>query len=196
MIPALFDEQKAAQAAAFLLHRGSGRLSILKLVKLMYLAERESLRRYGDTITGDSFVSMPHGPVLSMTLDHINGAFPPVDGGWSAWVTDRENNEVALSDPSIISDPARDLLVLSDTDVECLDAVWEKFGHMTQWELVAHTHSSECPEWQDPNQSSRPIPPARLLKALGYDSGQIQALIDRLHEQRYIKASFRQAASL
>jgi len=193
MIPALFDERKAAQAAAFLLHRAGGRLPIMKLIKLMYLAERESLRRHGDTITGDSFVSMPRGPVLSMTLNHINGAMPSVPGGWSTWITDRADNEVALSDPSLIADPGQDLLALSETDVQCLEATWQKFRHMNQFELVAYTHSPACPEWEDPNQSSRPIPPARLLKALGYDSAQIRALIDRLHEQRYIKASFAQA---
>lgn len=69
----LFDERKAAQAAAFLLHKAGGRLPLLKLMKLLYLSERESLQKYGDTITGDTFVSMPNGPVLSMTLNFING---------------------------------------------------------------------------------------------------------------------------
>ncbi|HTH08426.1 MAG TPA: Panacea domain-containing protein, partial [Acidovorax sp.] len=64
-----FNERKAAQAAACLLHKAGGSLSVLKLMKLMYLAERRSLKKYGDTITGDAFVSMPHGPVLSMTYN-------------------------------------------------------------------------------------------------------------------------------
>ena len=42
----------------------------------MYLAERESLARYGEPITGDVLVSMKHGPVLSKTLDHITHAKP------------------------------------------------------------------------------------------------------------------------
>jgi uncharacterized phage-associated protein len=193
MIPALYDERKAAQAAAFLLHRAGGRLPLIKLIKLLYLAERESLRRYGDTITGDSFVSMPNGPVLSMTYDHINAALPSAPGGWSAWVADRDNNDVALCDPSKVADPRQDLLALSETDAECLDAIWEQFGAMGKWELVAYTHSPACPEWEDPHQSSRPIPAARLLRALGYDSAQAQALVKRLHEQRYIKAAFQPA---
>ena len=51
--PTLFNEKRAAQAAAFLLHRAGGRLPVLKLMKLMYLAERESLRLYGEPIIGD-----------------------------------------------------------------------------------------------------------------------------------------------
>ncbi|SUA19949.1 phage associated protein [Neisseria gonorrhoeae] len=38
----IFQEPKAAQAAAFLLYKANGRLEVLKLMKLMYLAERES----------------------------------------------------------------------------------------------------------------------------------------------------------
>ena len=45
LLAPLFDERRAAQAAAFLLYRAKGRLPLIKLVKLMYLAERLSLER-------------------------------------------------------------------------------------------------------------------------------------------------------
>ena len=82
----LFNERKAAQAAAYLLCKAGGSLNVLKLVKLMYLAERESLRRYGETITGDALVSMRNGPVLSATLDHINGLVPSCQDGWDSLI--------------------------------------------------------------------------------------------------------------
>jgi len=44
----LFQEPKAAQAAAFMLYRANGKLEVLKLMKLMYLAERESFARFGE----------------------------------------------------------------------------------------------------------------------------------------------------
>jgi len=187
----LFDERKAAQVAAFLLFKAGGQLPLLKLMKLMYLAERESLRRYGDTITGDSFVSMPHGPVLSMTYDYINGGLPSAPGGWASWVSDRADHVVALRDPNMMGSPEQDLLALSDTDLECLDAVWQQFGHQSGWELRDYTHA-ECPEWENPNGSSRPIPMGRLLKALGYDPAQADAILKRQHEQRYIQQAFGQ----
>ena len=98
---------------------------MLKLMKLMYLAERLSLKRYGDTITGDAFVSMPHGPVLSMTYDHMNGALSSDEGGWETWVSDRADNAVALRDESMIRTPEEDLTALSETDLECLNEVWK-----------------------------------------------------------------------
>ena len=186
----MFNERKAAQAAACLLHKAGGKLPLLKLMKLMYLAERLSMQRYGDTITGDSFVSMPHGPVLSMTYDHMNGALQSKEDGWDKWVSDRAENTVALRDESMIRTPEEDLLALSETDLECLGEIWSKFGHWDRWDLVNYTHSPACPEWEDPKGSSRPIPPARLLKAVGYKPEQVEVLTKRLHEQRYINAAF------
>ncbi len=186
----LFDERKAAQAAALFLHKAGGTLPLLKLMKLMYLAERLSLKRYGDTITGDAFSSMPHGPVLSMTLDHMNGALQSKDGGWGTWVADRADNSLALRDESMVRSPEEDLLALSDSDLECLNDVWTEFGHWDKYKLRDYTHSDACPEWTDPKGSSRPIPIARLLKAVGYGPEQVEALSKRLHEQRYINAAF------
>ena len=67
----MFNERKAAQAAAWFLRQQGGRMPHLKLVKLMYLADRQSLDEHGFPITGVLAVSMPHGPVLSMTLNVV-----------------------------------------------------------------------------------------------------------------------------
>ncbi len=184
----LFDERKAAQAAACLLHKAGGSLPVLKLMKLLYLAERQSLKTYGDTITGDKFVSMPHGPVLSTTYSRVSG---DAEGGeWSSWVADCADHTVALRDPSRIRSAEEDLLALSDSDLECLEVVWKEFGHWDKFALRDYTHSAAIPEWEDPRGSSRPIPPARIFKALGFDAEQVKALTARLHEQQYIQGSF------
>jgi uncharacterized phage-associated protein len=74
MLKNLFNEKKAAQSAAYLLFRAGKPMSVLKLTKLLYLAERRSFEKYGEPMIGDNPVSMPHGPVLSTTYDHMNGA--------------------------------------------------------------------------------------------------------------------------
>lgn len=182
----LFDERRTAQAAAYLLYRSGGALPLIKLVKLLYLAERLSLQRYGEPITGDKLVSMPHGPVLSRTYDHINGALPSVEGGWETWVADRAGHKVVLRDEKMISSPEKDLLRLSESDLEVLSETWEQFGHWDRWDLVKYTHSSACPEWQDPDGSSQPIPYETLFEKLGYTTEQSQALSTRLLEQRQL----------
>lgn len=187
----LFDEKKAAQAAAFFLHKAGGTLPLLKLIKLLYLAERLSMQKFGDTITGDEFVSMPHGPVLSITYDHSNGNLRSAPGGWSSWIADREGHAVGLKDPSMIRSPEEDLLALSETDLECLYETWGQFGHWERFKLVEYTHSDACPEWEDPMGSSRPIPYVRVLKAVGYNDEQVQAISRRLHDAKLVNAAFR-----
>lgn len=187
--PSLFDERRTAQAAAFLLHKAGGRLPVLKLMKLLYLAERESLRLYGEPIAGDHLVSMPHGPVLSRTYDLMNGSEKSGDGGWDCWMDDKAAHEIALRDPSRIRTPD-DLLELSDGDLKVLDHIWAEFGHMGKWELRDYTHSDACPEWEDPRGSSRPIPMGRVLRAVGYEGEALSSVLEHIKEQTHLKAAF------
>ncbi|PUE24616.1 hypothetical protein B9Z39_12855 [Limnohabitans sp. JirII-29] len=185
----LFDERRAAQAAAFLLHKAGGGLPLIKLVKLMYLAERLSLQRYGEPLTGDQLVSMQHGPVLSQTYSCINGATQSLEGGWETWVADRAGHNVGLRDPSMIRSPELDLLSLSDSDLEVLSETWTEFGHWNRWDLVQYTHE-HCPEWKDPDGSMIPISHLTLFNKLGYTPEQALALSSRLATQEQLKAAF------
>jgi uncharacterized phage-associated protein len=185
-----YNELRAAESAAFFLYRAGGSLPIIKLLKLLYLAERLSFQRYGEPLTGDHLVSMPHGPVLSMTYDFINGALQSSQGGWDTWVSDRENHSVALKDQSMIRSPELDLLQLSDSDLEILSETWSEFGHWDRWKLVDYTHSAACPEWQDPNGSSSPITYASLFSALGYGNAEAAELEARMAKQQQVNAAF------
>lgn len=184
-----FSEIKAAQAAAYFLYRGSGRMPVLKLMKLLYLAERHSYELYGEPIIGDKLVSMDHGPVLSQTLNKINGMSQSAPDGWDCWVADREGHDVALRDPSRIRSPEQDLLELSDAELEVLALTWDDFGHLGKYQIRDLTHEI-CPEWEDPDGSSNPITFERLFKALNYNVEQTQALTARLFDQQGINAAF------
>lgn len=183
----LFNEKKAAQVAAFFLHAGGSRLSILKLMKLMYLAERKSLELYGEPMVGDKLCSMEHGPVLSHTLNHMNGLRESSPGGWDFWVSDRANHEVALR--KSVKDPGKELSLLSDADLEILNDLWRQFGHFTQFQLRDYTHE-HCEEWEDPDNSSIPIPYSRLLRCVGYKPGVARELEQRMCAQRQVEKTF------
>ncbi|MDR0578310.1 MAG: SocA family protein [Candidatus Accumulibacter sp.] len=184
----LFDESRAAQAAAYLLFRAGGSLPVIKIMKLLYLAERLSLQRYGEPLTGDKLCAMPKGPVLSMTLELINGANPPTSDGWDYWIAGRDNHMVALADPSTIRSPD-DLPCLSEADIEVLCETWEKFGHFNQWKLVAYTHD-KLPEWKDPDGSSLPISYLDVFRATGFTEETAQRLAARLETQSRVNAAF------
>lgn len=70
----MFTGETIAQMAAYFMDKEEERqMEVLKLIKLLYLADRESVDRYGEPISFDKMVRMVHGPVLSRTLNLING---------------------------------------------------------------------------------------------------------------------------
>ena len=48
-------------------------MSYLRLLKLLYIADREWLAETGESITGDRVYAMKQGPVLSTLYDLIKG---------------------------------------------------------------------------------------------------------------------------
>lgn len=179
-----YDERKAAQAAAFLIEQTpQKRMSHLKLMKLLYLAEREALRRFGLPMFGDRPVSMPHGPVLSMTLNLMDGDVESQPDGWESWISDKENHEVALRRQA----PREQLDALSDAEAQLLGDIWARFGAMGKWEVRDWTHR-HCAEWRDPKGSSLPIAWHEVARAVGYDEAAAQELALRIEEQEGIEA--------
>src|SRR5438309_2129193 len=181
----MFSQRKVAQTAAYLLDRARGRMNYLKLMKLLYLADRESMRRNGRPISGDRYVSMDHGPVLSQTVNLINGARKFEEQGWDHWIADKANYGVSLR--RRVTRETRN--ELSDAEVDALDSVYTKFGKWDKWKLVDYTHRY-CREWQDPKGSSLQIPYEAIFKALGRRPVEAKTLASRLEQERRIDKVF------
>ena len=181
----MFNEQRVAQMAAYLLNRAKGRMKYLKLMKLLYLTDRESMKRHGHPISGDRYVSMEHGPVLSHTLNLINGAVKFEERGWGHWIADEA--DYALSLKRKVSRAVLD--ELSDADLDVLEHVFNKFGKVNQWDLVKYTHRY-CREWRDPNGSSVPIPYEEIFKALNRTPAEAKKLGALVEQQRNIDKLF------
>ena len=182
----LFNERKAAEVAAYFLicaRQRHANISLLKLMKLMYLAERFSYGKYALPLTGDALVSMPHGPVLSRTLDLITVGDKKEAPAWFSLITEKidKHKYMVLTDENLTTDRLQEL---SDADIDILDLVWRKFGRMSAKKLESYTHDPEkCPEWQDPDGSSIPIHLQTLLKHLGYTDNEITRAIANLQKQ-------------
>lgn len=179
----MFKEREAAHLAAAMLGKAGGRLNVLKLTKLLYLVERESMRRHGFQVSDDQMVSMPKGPVLSQTLDLTNGSRISVE--WDRLIEDREQHDVRLRGEV----GREDLSALSDATVSIVDAIWAEFGAMNQWDLVTFTHD-KCAEWEDPNGSSNPIPAERVFIANGISSDDAELMAKEVSSQKYFDALF------
>ncbi len=181
----MFTGEKIAQMAAFFTSQAGGEIDILKLMKLLYLADRESFNRYGAPISYDRMVSMDHGPVLSRAYDLVKGCVGGPDGEqWDSWISDRANHRVSL-----IREAARNNLDhLSDADIEILESIWAQFGAMDKWEIVEYTHE-HLGEWRNPNGSSLPINGFDLLRELGKSEEESAAIAEDIREQREIHAA-------
>ncbi|MCX8506701.1 MAG: Panacea domain-containing protein [Alphaproteobacteria bacterium] len=168
----MFSELKATQMAVFFLGQASEkRMSHLKLMKLLYLADRENIHIYGYPISYDRPVAMPHGPVLSRILDLMNGSEKYHPNGWESWISAKENHEIALRKPFNLDE----LTKFSPAELEVMQNIWQKFGAMTQWQIRDWTHDN-CREWRDTNGSSYPIKYEDIALAVGYDSETAKAI--------------------
>jgi len=165
----VFDERRAAQAAARLLHSHDGLMPSIKLIKMLYLADREALIETGVPITGDRFVSMRHGPVLSRVLDLIKDDDPAPDSIWHGYVErgDFDVRLVGRADDDWLSRCNRDTL----------DGIFEVYGCRKEWDVVAHTHA--LPEWTDPGKGATPIDPEDILRYSGYSEEAIQSIAEQ-----------------
>lgn len=160
----------------------------LKLMKLMYLADRDAMGRSGFPMTGDRFVSMAHGPVLSNTLSCINDEASSDPDGWDSWISDKANHEVAL----IRHATDDDLDLLSKADLAVLNETWQKFGHMGKYQIRDYTHDpANCPEWRNPDGSSLSIPYRSVFQALGHDRDEAIELANEIAAQSRITRELR-----
>jgi len=173
-----YNVKKAAQTIAYLALKNGGKpLFVLSAVKLVYLADRESIARHGFPIQDEGRVSMEHGPVNSKTYSYIKGEVESGAAEWADYLRDREDNMIALARPDL--DPA-ELDELSDADLAALDAVWERFGQWDRWALVKWTHDPKnLPEWEDPGLSSILIPLKRIMQAVQVPNAVDQAALVR-----------------
>lgn len=176
-MPQRYREDRTTQAAARLLKLAGGAMNHMKLIKLLYLADRRALLQWGRPITFDWYVSMPHGPVLSFTLDKINDSAPP-DGSsyWHRYISERRGHEVAL-----IAEAPNDQL--SPAEEQLLDGIFVEFGGLSQWEIRDYSHA--LPEWRDPNGSSLPIAWRDILLAEGLSEDDVRDVEEGLQAEEF-----------
>lgn len=135
-----FDFDKALAALAYLASRDVPALDVYKLHKLLFLADKYHLVRYGRPITGDQYVAMEYGPVPSRTYDLLKAY---VEGDRDEAVTRLAGFlelEQQYKYPRFKAKAAYDAALFSQSDVSALERTVELFGDKTFEELKAITH--------------------------------------------------------
>ncbi len=168
-----FDEKKATQIAGMLLklRQQGGRMSYMKLIKLMYLIDRAALLRWGWSMTGDSYVSMENGQVLSTTYDLIKHQYlgRPY---WRTFISERFGD----SEVKLVKEPEAD--ELSRADRELIEEIFREFGYWDRWALAAYTH--DLPEYKDTSGPSIPVGYDEVLRAERVPDERIEDILDGL----------------
>ena len=160
-----FGTRKVIEAAGLLLRcRANRRMSYLRLLKLLYIADRESLGETGRPIIGTRPVAMDHGPVHSEVLDWINGKRRGSEE-WARFIGIADTHYLVLT-----TDPGQ--LTLSQYEVDKLQEVCRRYEGLTRFQLADLTH--DFWEWQKnfSEGTSKRIPLADIVEAVGRKADQ------------------------
>jgi len=180
MINLKFNIRKTTQAAAEFLKRSNNEMNYMKLIKLLYLADRESLRIWERPISDDSYFSMPRGPILSSVLDLIShGDNPNNPTYWHEYISEPEHYKIKLI-KDIESDD------LSERELNLINSIYEKFKDYDQWTLVDYCHDN-LPEWKHPGNTSIPIYVEDILHELDKTDRDIEIIEDEVDIINYAK---------
>lgn len=159
----MFRSQKVLEIITFLLSLNHNKMEKLKLIKELYLIDRLSIDETNMSITGDEYFSLPHGPILSNTLNIINDI--ENNHEWKEYLKIEPPYTIILLKPFHYG-------MLSKKDMKYIEFISEKYSSWTASELRNYTHT--LPEWKEPYGYNRKIHFADIMKALGKDDDEIK----------------------
>lgn len=135
--------KKVTQSLNWLAKKEGGQINKMKAIKLVWMADRLHLRKYGRPITKDDYIAMKFGPVGSVTRNITDEATPYLSDeqlGYSQKFIKKTADNFFTSVNDV------DVAVFSESDLESLEKVYGDFGKFDQFELAKLTH--EFPEWK------------------------------------------------
>jgi len=136
-----FNYKKAVQTLNFFATKEGGEINKMKAIKLVWLADRAHLRRFGRPLICDQYFAMPFGPVPSSTKDLAEK---------NSFLSDNEKEYrdkfIGLRGYNVYSKKRVDEKVFSQTDLEIMKSIYENFGTIREFELSEISH--KYPEWK------------------------------------------------
>ena len=153
------DTRKAIEATATLIrlspHRVIGRK---RLLALLYLADRECLKRTARPIIGGRLVAMKYGPIHSEVYDLIKGGHRD-QAEWSKHFDNDAHLVVLRHEPAISA--------LSRYEIGLLNEISQQFMGYDDWDVAEATH--EFAEYGNSykKDTSTPIPLEQVIDAVG-----------------------------
>ncbi len=129
-----FSEKKALAAILYLANQ-DGQIDLYALLKTLYYADKNHLREWGRTITGDFYARMPYGPVPSNVYDMLKSV-----RGEGAWKTDLKCCFIFEDRTTIKPLALPNIDDLSETDIKALQNSFNERGRKNFPELKREAH--------------------------------------------------------
>lgn len=162
----MWDKSKAIEAILYLANRLTNPTK-LQIFKLLYLADKLHLSRYGRFIIRDQYVAMKRGPVPSHTFNMIRSP-SEIEG----------NLQVGEDNRAIY--PCRDAnpQKFSQSDIECLDETLRLYGRASAGQLIELTHDQL---WRDLTNGGQQFNNSAAPQSV---SMPLERIVDTLPKQR------------
>lgn len=135
------DYKKITQALNYIAQKEGGKINYMKALKLLYLADRLHLRKYGRLITDDRLVAMKNGTLGSRARD-----IALKNDSLSHEAYQYSENKIDRLGKYNIESKYASRESLSETDTECIDKIYSELGNRDQYYLGELTH--DLPEWK------------------------------------------------
>ena len=175
-----YSEAKTTQASAQFLKLDGGSMHYLKLMKLLYMLDREALNQWGRPVTNDEYYSMKLGPVLSETYDLMNG-ISDENSYWLKHISAPMNYKIGLlSDPGVGK--------LSRSEEGLIEKIFTQYKDFDRFALVDHLHET-LPEWTKVTSGRVPITFASIFQALHKTPEERKEIEDELEDLWFLESS-------
>lgn len=159
-----FNADKAVAVVAYLATQVPS-LDRFKIAKLVYLADRLHVVRYGRPIVGGHYYALPHGPVPEELLDGVRLLMEDDAKLASRQLADRMRDVVMVDRsgrfpvliPNACEEPNLD--ALSRTDIEVLNEIAQAYGRASFRQLYdeTHSHAAYTAAWERRNENKRSV---------------------------------------
>ncbi|EDO9588090.1 SocA family protein [Campylobacter coli] len=139
------DTKNIIQMLYYIIKNGKKSYDKVSLLKLVFFSDRYHLRKYGRSISHDTYYAMKHGAVASNVKDILSQNFE----------SDEEQeyffNYISISDNKYyITNKEKSLEMLSKTNEEAMDFALKHFGNIETFKLAEISH--QYPEWKKMEQ--------------------------------------------
>jgi uncharacterized phage-associated protein len=144
-----FDTEKLVHTLAFIsFSRGVSGLDKLKILKLLYLADKRHLLETGRPILGDRYSCMPYGPVPSQTYNIINDVMagdPDMRPANETAFAEYFDIDRSPTHATLVGKKAPDLDLFTPFELSILDEVIDTYGAKSGVQLSDMLHKD--PIW-------------------------------------------------